>query len=113
MNNERSACRRNAQPVPPSKVADLLFGSKEGSPYEIVASEALLARWAGWPARIGFGFDGFNDEGGKKTIRPKNGSNWLEIDVQGSGWVPIIGVPPKAKSSLDNDPNARKIEVMA
>src|SRR4051812_18309126 len=33
-----------AHPVPPSKVADLLFGSKEGSPYEIVASEALLAR---------------------------------------------------------------------
>ena len=38
---------------------------KEGAtatPYEIVAAEALLARWAGVPARIGFGFDGLNAE---------------------------------------------------
>jgi hypothetical protein len=93
--------------VPVSKVDDLLFGSKEGSPYEIVAAEALLARWAGWPARVGFGFDKFNDEAGIKTVRPKNGSSWLEIDVEGAGWTPVIGAPPKAKSSLDTDPNAR------
>jgi hypothetical protein len=96
-----------SQPIRPARVDDLLFGSHEGSPYEIVAAEAMLARWAGWPARIGFGFDGYNDEQGKKTVRPKNGSNWLEIGVENAGWVPIIGAPPKAKSSLDTDPNAR------
>jgi hypothetical protein len=101
-----------SQPVPPSKVDDLLFGSKEGSPYEIVAAEAMLARWAGWPARIGFGFDDFNEEDGIKTVRPRNGANWLEIEVEGSGWTPIIGAPPKAKSSLDTDPNARFSETI-
>lgn len=93
--------------VPPSKVDDLLVGSHEGSPFEIVAAEAMLARWAGFPARIGYGFDGFNDESGIKTVRPKNGSNWLEVAFEGYGWVPLISTPPKAKASLDNNPNSR------
>lgn len=96
-----------SKPVPLSKVDDLLEGSHEGTPFEIVAAEAMLARWAGMPSRIGYGFDGFNDEDGKKTIRPKNGSNWLEVYFEGYGWVPLIGTPPKAKASLDTDPNAR------
>ncbi len=93
--------------VTPAKVEDLLTGSHEGTPYEIVAAEALLARWAGVPARIGFGFDGFNDEAGTRTVRPKNGANWLETYFEGFGWVPIVGSPPKAKFSLDNDPNTK------
>jgi hypothetical protein len=93
--------------VPPSKVDDLLVGSHEGSPYEIVAAEALLARWAGVPSRIGFGFDGYGDEAGKKTVRPKNGANWLEVSFEGYGWVPLIGSPPRAKTDLGADPNAK------
>ena len=93
--------------VPPSKVADLLVGSHEGSPFEIVAAEAMLARWAGIPARIGYGFDGVNDEDGTLTVRPKNGSNWLEVNFDGYGWIPLIGTPPKAKSSLDTDENTK------
>ena len=36
---------------------DMLAGSKEGTPFEIVAAQAMLARWAGIPSRIGYGFD--------------------------------------------------------
>ena len=93
--------------VPPSKVADLLVGSHEGSPFEIVAAEAMLARWAGIPARIGYGFDGVNDEDGTLTVRPKNGANWLEVNFEGYGWLPLVGTPPKAKSSLDTDENTK------
>jgi hypothetical protein len=93
--------------VPPSKVADLLEGSHEGTPFEIVAAEAMLARWAGLPSRIGYGFDGVIEENGKKVIRPKLGANWLEVYFQGYGWVPLIGAPPKAKTTLDADPNAK------
>ena len=93
--------------VPAAKVQDLLVGSHEGSPFEIVAAEAMLARWAGVPSRIGFGFEGFNDEAGKKTVRPKNGANWLEAYFDGYGWVPIVGSPPRAKTSLDTDPNTK------
>jgi len=93
--------------VPPSKVQDIFAGSHTATPFEIVATEALLARWAGVPARIGFGFDGFNVEKGHKTVRPKNGSSWLEVHFEGFGWQPLIATPKQAKSTLDTDPNAK------
>ena len=96
-----------SQPVTVSKVEDLLAGDHLGSPYQIVAAEALLARWAGIPSRVGYGFDGFNVEGGLKTIRPKNAATWLEVYFQGYGWVPLIGNPPRAQSSLKPDKNTQ------
>lgn len=96
-----------SKPVTPAKVDDLLVGSHEGTPFEIVAAEAMLARWMGVPSRIGLGFDGVNDEGGVKTVRPKNGANWLEVYFEGYGWVPLIGAPPKAKSTLDSNKNQK------
>jgi hypothetical protein len=67
----------------------------------------MLARWAGVPARIGFGFDGLNDENGVLTVRPANAAQWLEVYFEGFGWVPLIQAPDKAKQQLDNDPNAK------
>ena len=93
--------------VPPKKVVDLLVGEQTGTPFEIVAAEALLARWAGVPSRIGFGFDGLNQEGELETVRPRNAAQWLEVWFEGYGWVPLIGAPAKAEASLDSDPNAR------
>jgi hypothetical protein len=94
--------------IPPSRVAEI-FESKthEATPYEIVAAEAMLARWAGIPARIGFGFDGLNDENGVMTVRPANAAQWLEVYFEGEGWIPLIEAPEKAKQQLDNDPNAK------
>lgn len=92
--------------VPPSKVVELLSG-ETGTPFEIVAAEALLARWAGVPSRIGFGFDGLNVEDDLSTVRPRNAAQWLEVWFEGYGWAPLIGAPAKAESSLDSDPNAR------
>ena len=43
----------------------------------------MLARWAGIPARIGFGFDGVNDENGVLTVRPGNAAQWLEVYFEG------------------------------
>lgn len=93
--------------VTPATVQRLLAGNHEGSPFDIVAAEAMLARWAGVPSRIGFGFDGINDESGVFTIRPKNAAQFLEVYFEGYGWVPIIGQPPKAKQNLDTDPNTK------
>jgi hypothetical protein len=89
-----------SQPVSMAKVQQMLAGDHLASPYQIVATEALLARWAGIPSRIGYGFDGFNLEHGQKTVRPKNAATWLEVYFQGHGWVPLIGNPPRAQSSL-------------
>lgn len=94
-------------PVPAARVGDLLAGSRTGTPFEIVAAEALLARWAGLPSRVAFGFDGLNAEGEAFTVRPRNAAQWLEVWFEGYGWVPLIGTPKRAEASLDTDPNAR------
>jgi hypothetical protein len=104
--------------VPPGRVADLLEG-KEGTPYEITAAEALLARWAGVPSRLGYGwYGGKTSEPGRFSIRPRHGATWLEAYFEGVGWVPIIGTPPRAKPSTstaekNEDPAVRPADQLA
>jgi hypothetical protein len=93
--------------VPPSTVERILVGNHEGSPYELVAAQAMLTRWAGVPSRIGFGFDGDQKEGNVFTVRPKNSAQWLEVYFQGAGWIPIVTAPPRAKEALNNDKNQK------
>ena len=91
--------------LPPRRVAELLAGG-EGTPYEITAAEVLLARWAGVPSRIGYGYfggDEVEDADDTWSVRPAHGAMWLESYFEGHGWVPIIGTPPKAKASLSDD----------
>lgn len=93
--------------TPPKLVEDLLVGSKKGTPFEIVAAQVLLARWAGFPARIGFGFNGgVEGPGGVLEVRPKHAAQWLEVHLDGYGWVPLLDVPPQAEASLDNPDDA-------
>ena len=89
--------------LPPSKVA-LMLGGGHGTPYEITAAEALLSRWAGVPSRIGYGYYPTNaGADGSFSIHPRDGATWIETYFQGHGWVPIVGVPPHAKPSLNQD----------
>jgi len=88
--------------VPPSRVVEMLDG-QGATPYEITAGEVLLARWAGVPARIGYGYFGGEAKNGKVEIRPRNGATWLEAHFSGSGWVPIVGTPPQARVTLSKD----------
>jgi hypothetical protein len=94
--------------IAPSRVPQMLAGGK-GTPYEIVAAQVMLARWAGIPARIGYGFYGgtrSHDPGSRDltTFAPIDGAAWLEANFPGYGWVPIIGTPRKAQPSLSEDP---------
>lgn len=89
--------------VPPERVDDMLFGSQEGTPYEIVAAQAMLARWAGVPARIGYGFDGGEEtDDGVLEVRPKHGASWLEVYFPGFQWLAIVQDPIKAQSSFSD-----------
>jgi hypothetical protein len=90
-----------------ARVEKMFKDDATASPYEIVAAEALLARWAGVPARIGFGFDGLNAEEKLMTVRPRNSAQWLEVYFGGYGWLPLVGTPQKAAQDLETDPNAR------
>ena len=69
-----SAGAGNPVDVPPVRVAEFLDG-KEATPFEITAAEVLLARWAGVPARLGYGY---YDPQGAAEIRPRNGATWLD-----------------------------------
>jgi hypothetical protein len=96
--------------VPPQRVVAMLGGA-DASPFEITAAEVLLARWAGVPARIGYGYYGGQQLGSAKDqvfeIRPKHGATWLEAWFDGYGWVPLVGVPNKAKASLNQEQQDR------
>jgi hypothetical protein len=94
--------------VPPERMQDMLAGSKEGTPYEIVAAQALLARWAGVPSRIGYGFDGGEVIDDKLEVRPKNGASFPEVFFPKYGWLPVIGTPTKAKPTVGSDPATQR-----
>ena len=94
--------------VPPERIQDMLAGSKEGTPYEIVAAQALLARWAGIPSRIGYGFDGGEVTDNKLEVRPKNGASFPEVYFPRYGWLPVIGTPTKAKPTVGSDPATQR-----
>lgn len=94
----------NPVDIPPARVQQFLQGTP-ATPYEITASEVLLARWAGIPARIGYGYynpDAKVGSSGSYGIRPSDGAMWLEAYFEPTGWVPILGKPPKAQASLDD-----------
>ena len=97
-------------PVSPERVQDMLVGSKVASPFEIVAAEALIARWSGIPSRVGFGYDGVNHEQtGVVSVRPRNAADWLEVNYDGWGWLPLVSQPKQAQQDLNNKPKQHHI----
>lgn len=96
--------------VPPERVESMFGGgTQEGTPFEIVAAQALLARWVGVPARIGFGFDGGEDIGGRVAVRPKHGAIFVEVYFPGYEWIPVIGTPKQAKPTVGSDPSQQRM----
>ena len=94
--------------ITPDRVSDIL-GKKEASPYEIVATQVMLARWAGIPARIGYGFDGGTKVGDHLEVHPKDGTAFPEVFFPGHGWLPVIGNPQHAKPSENSDPRFQQL----
>ena len=94
--------------ISPARVDEILT-KLEASPFEIVATEAMLARWIGIPSRIAFGFDGGENVGGKTLeVRPKNGATFVEVYFPGFKWVPVIGTPKQAKATVSSDPGTQQ-----
>lgn len=88
--------------VPPARVEQILR-KKDASPYEIVAVEALLARWIGLPSRIGYGFDGGKKVGDHLEVHPSNGVSFPEVFFPGFKWVPVIGTPKQARTNENSN----------
>lgn len=99
--------------VSPDKVQDMLAGSKKGSPFEIVAAQAMLARWAGVPSRIAYGFDGGERIGEDLyEVRPRHGATFLEVFFPGFKWLPVIGNPQQASSALTESEQQESTQVL-
>lgn len=98
--------------VPPARVEDMIAGSGHGSPFEIVAAQAMFARWMGIPSRIGFGFDGGTriNEGEYLEVRPQHGAAWVEVWFGAYGWLPVIGTPQKAEPTVGADPSMQRFD---
>lgn len=86
-----------------ARVQDIIGGNHKASPFEIVAVQAMLARWVGLPSRIGYGFDGGDKVGDQLQVRPRNGSAFPEVWFPGYEWVPVIGTPVHAETVQGGD----------
>lgn len=100
--------------VPPARVDEMLNGGK-ATPFEITAAEALLARWAGVPARLGYGFYSGTESPDQtsRAIHPRDGATWLEAYFPGNGWLTIVGRPPKAQASTSLEQRNRDPHIKA
>ena len=96
--------------VTAERVQDMLGGSKKGSPFEIVAAQAMLARWAGIPSRIGYGFDGGELINDVLNVRPKHGASFPEVYFAGYKWLPVIGTPKKAEPTVGADASQQRVD---
>jgi hypothetical protein len=95
--------------ITPQRVEQILAAStKEASPFEIVAMQAMAARWVGLPARIGYGFDGGEQVGDHLEVHPKHGAVFPEVYFPGYEWLPVIGTPSKAKVNLGDNPKLQQ-----
>jgi hypothetical protein len=89
--------------IDPARVQAMFTGKKEGSPFEIVAAQAMLARWVGIPSRIGYGFDGGEKVGDVLEVRPRHGATFVEVYFPKFKWLPVIGTPKNAKATIGKD----------
>lgn len=96
--------------IPPSRVQEILGETLEASPFEIVAMQAMLARWAGVPSRIGYGFDGGETVGQRLEVRPKHGASYVEVYFPGYEWLPVTGKPKQAKPTVGADPSQQQLD---
>ncbi|MGI8792058.1 MAG: transglutaminase domain-containing protein [Acidimicrobiales bacterium] len=96
--------------ITPERVQDILAGTQNASPFEIVATQALLARWMGVPSRIGYGFDGGDEVNNRLEVRPKHGAAFVEVYFPGFKWLPVIGTPRQAEPTVGSDPSEQRTD---
>lgn len=88
----------------------------KATPYEIAAADALLARWVGIPARIGYGYYTAGKQAEKDgviDVRPEDAAIWLETNYDGVGWVPALKTPKRTPPPTDEAPQNQRPDVSA
>jgi hypothetical protein len=96
--------------ITPARVQEILAVELKASPFEIVATQAMLARWIGLPSRIGYGFDGGELVENRLQVRPTHGAAFVEVYFPGFKWLPVIGTPKKAEPTVGSDPSMQRLD---
>lgn len=100
-------------PVPDAgedPVDDFLFESREGFCEHFAASEAVLLRALGVPARVVTGFSGGTDQGRVRVLKGSDAHAWVQVHAGGGRWFwtdPTAGTvlaedPPRGDTVLDS-----------
>ena len=110
LNNVTSTGAGVPKAIDAAVIQDMIAGKKEATPFEIVAAQAMFARWIGVPSRIGYGFDGGEQIENHLQVRPKNGATFVEVYFPGYKWLPVIGVPKKAKPTVGSEAGQQQFD---
>ncbi|SDJ52638.1 Transglutaminase-like superfamily protein [Frankineae bacterium MT45] len=78
-------------------VASIIGPQRSGTPEQFATLFALVARQLGVPARVVTGFrvqpKGSDVPAGTYSVTAAQATTWVEVPVQGLGWVPVDAVP--------------------
>lgn len=85
--------RLSTQPVTNSSEIASFLQTKVGYCQQYAAALAWMAREAGIPARVAFGFTRGERDGDTFVITNRNAHAWTEIYLKGFGWIPFDATP--------------------
>lgn len=89
-------------PVTPSRVEEILGGSP-ATGFELAAADALLIRWAGVPARLGYGYLTHQPNAdGSFTFTAEQGAVWVEIRAEDGSWISLTDRPADSAQPAAN-----------
>ncbi|MBU2665666.1 DUF3488 and transglutaminase-like domain-containing protein [Actinoplanes bogorensis] len=83
----------STQPVGASSEIAAFLTTKVGYCQQYAAALAWMAREAGIPARVAFGFTRGKLEGDTYVITNRNAHAWTEVYLRGFGWIPFDATP--------------------
>ncbi len=85
-------------------IEDFLFKKREGHCEYFSSAMAVVLRHLGIPARVvnGFKRGDFNPTGGYYVVREKDAHSWVEVYIDGKGWVAFDPTPSISTSYKRN-----------
>jgi len=93
------------------RIAELLSGDRHiGDDEQFAVAAALMIRSLGYASRVVLGFypDKGADTTGAVDLHGTDAHAWVEVDVQGVGWVPVEVTPDENQVPEAQDPRSNR-----
>ena len=102
-------------PLGPNRMDSFLFETRSGFCEHYASSFALLMRIAGIPSRVVLGYLGgeMNGIGGHYMVWQSDAHAWVEVLIQGRGWIRVDPTTAVAPERVDNRSASRLLGVGA